>query len=675
MARSRPTHDRIDKTPNFDFLFGLSGCGQFIVPYFQVTMSLKEAAQQLRLVNEMPGSASMKLSIEELFQRDINWTRVLRKIVPYLRNASAPQFFNSLTIALLPVKDNALTSYGAAEGWAPPELAHTDGFTATKAFGPITCGYWSEWVSHTHGSAHTGQLAWNKDQVCGVAIDGQHRLAAIKTLIEEGSAQADSTVPVLLLVLHPALGYREPAAHASLIDTLRKLFIDLNKHARTVSRARQILLDDRDPASLCVRAVVGNELCEGHHELTADPPTLPLTLVDWHSEQAKFDDGPYLTTILGLDWIVATLLAVKPFENPLGFDESEKLIDRLERKLAIDLSEARQRLTDCRRYERPFGFREEGPDELARIEDGFRRQWAKALMTLLTEFKPYRELVSARDTAESLTPDFGNWYAGKANTEGAGPGSPAVQMLGKLEAQLTGRETDPISIGDFSEAVSKANSVKARYPLAFTVVFQRALVYAYDWLLKVPATMTSPEPAELFEEDEEEDASADGQTDQNDGVLNTMRASQLIEALNKIVRGYPAFLTLEFDYSIPGRGERFDHFWLGSLLNIDGTIDYSVKAAKRASDLLLVAALFYILIDGEGLGADDFDRVMKRVKDATTGLDKKLSNCLNRMIGKGDNGSIAVRILQSRDQNTEDESLRQKEIAQRAHWIWKALTD
>jgi DGQHR domain-containing protein len=674
MARSRPTHDRIDKTPNFDFLFGLSGCGQFVVPYFQVTMSLKEAAQQLRLVNEMPGSASMKLSIEELFQRDINWTRVLRKIVPYLRNATAPQFFNSLTIALLPVKDNALTTYDASEVWAPPELAHTDGFTATRSFGPISCGYWGEWISHTHASAHTGQLAWNKDQVCGVAIDGQHRLAAIKTLIDEGGAQADSTVPVLLLVLHPALGYREPTVNASLIDTLRKLFIDLNKHARTVSRARQILLDDRDPASLCVRAVVGNELCEGHHELTADPPSLPLTLVDWHSEQAKFDDGPYLTTILGLDWIVATLLAVKPFENPLGFDESEKLIDRLERKLAIDLSEARQRLADCRRYERPFGFREEGPDELARIEDGFRRQWAKALMTLLTEFKPYRDLISSRDTAESLTPDFGNWYACKANAEGAGPGSPAVQMLGKLESQLTGRETDPISIGDFAEAVSKANSVKARYPLAFTVVFQRALVYAYDWLLKVPATMTAQEPAELFDEGDDE-SSADGYVDQTDGTPNTLRASQLIEALNKIVRGYPAFLTLEFDYRIPGRSERFDHFWLCALLNIDGTIDFSVKAAKRSSDLLLLAALFHIFIDTEGLGADDFDKLMKRAKEATSGLDKKLANCLNRMIGSEDNGSIAVRILQSRDQKTEDESLRYKEISQRAHWIWKALTD
>lgn len=669
MARGRITRNRINQTPNFDFLFGRSGNGQVCIPYFQVTMSLREAAQELRLVNEMPGSASMKLSVEELFQRDINWSRVLRKIVPYLRNGGAPQFFNSLTIALLPMHDNAITSYAERDNWIPPELAHADAFAAVKHFGPLSCGYWNDWPDVTHIASHTGQLSWNKDQVCGVAIDGQHRLAAIKTLVEEGGNHADSTVPVLLLVLHPALGYREPASGVSLIDTLRKLFIDLNKHARTVSRARQILLDDRDPASLCVRAVVGNELRVGRDELDADPPALPLTLVDWHSEQAKFDDGPYLTTILGLDWIVATLLAIKPFENPLAFDESETLIGRLERKLGIDLAEARQRLSDCRRYERPFMFLEEGPNELQRIETGFRTQWAKALITLLTQFKPYAELIKARNTAESLTPDFGNWFACKANAEDAGPGSPAMQMLGKLESQLTGRETNPISVSDLEDAVVKARAIKERYSLAFTVVFQRGLVFAYDWLLRVSTAMTAQPAGELYEDSGEV---ADGD---NESIPNTLRATQLVAALNKIVSVYPAFLNLEFEYRLPGRGERYDRFWLCSLQNIDGTIDFSVKAARRASDLLLLAGLFYLYIEGEGLGEDDFKDVMDRAKDASNGLDLKLSNCLGRMTGGDGTGSIAIKIVQSRDLDIDDEALREKEIVQRAHWIWKALTE
>ena len=58
-----------------------------------------------------------------------------------------------------------------------------------------------------------------------------------------------------------------------------------------MKRARQILLDDRDHLEMCVRSLVGPKLCDGLNELQEMPPTLPLTLIDWHSDQAKFDDG------------------------------------------------------------------------------------------------------------------------------------------------------------------------------------------------------------------------------------------------------------------------------------------------------------------------------------------------------------------------------------------------
>ena len=78
----------------------------------------------------------------------------------------------------------------------------------------------------------------------------------------------------------------------------------------------------------------------GACELAATPPVLPLSLVDWHSEQARFDEGPYLTTILGSDWAVAKVLNVKPFEDPMAHDDIDKLIARLEARLGIRLPEA-----------------------------------------------------------------------------------------------------------------------------------------------------------------------------------------------------------------------------------------------------------------------------------------------------------------------------------------------
>jgi hypothetical protein len=44
----------------------------------------------------------MEWSIEELFQRDISWDRIEDELVKYLKNENQAQFFNALTIALLP---------------------------------------------------------------------------------------------------------------------------------------------------------------------------------------------------------------------------------------------------------------------------------------------------------------------------------------------------------------------------------------------------------------------------------------------------------------------------------------------------------------------------------------------------------------------------------------------
>ena len=256
----------VRKTANFDFLFGRYSHSGWTIPYFQVSMSFGDAAQYLRLVNEMPGAASMDWEIEELFQRDIDWARVERKIVPYLKQQEQPQFFNSLTISLLPIHDDSLAVFDGGGGWQAPKLEGEEAFEPgdIRHFGPITCGYWGPWVDPGDDGARIGQMAWNTREVCGVALDGQHRLAAIKELAKPGvGSYSDSSVPVILIVLDPALGFTGENSRRSLVRTLRRLFIDLNKHARVVNRARQILLDDRDPAAICVRRLVGTRLNGG----------------------------------------------------------------------------------------------------------------------------------------------------------------------------------------------------------------------------------------------------------------------------------------------------------------------------------------------------------------------------------------------------------------------------
>ena len=317
MPRIPPPIANVPSTPDFDFISGIYGESKTRISYFLTTMSFGEAAENLTLVSDLPGSADIPWKIEELYQRDIDWVRVNKKIVPYLKNTEAPQFFNAITVALLPVKNNMIVCLNA-HTWSPPVLrsfALFDKDACIKNFGPISCGYWGQWETINDAGAKLGKICWNKKEIAAVAIDGQHRLAAIKEY-SKGGRNENSRLPVILIVAHPNLGSMGTETSETMLMVTRKLFIDLNKNSVKVGRARQILLDDSDPVSECTRSLVGQSLKTGDSEISSN--RLPLSLIDWHSEKAKFETGPYLTTILGLDWIVSHVLDMDPIQDSMN---------------------------------------------------------------------------------------------------------------------------------------------------------------------------------------------------------------------------------------------------------------------------------------------------------------------------------------------------------------------
>ena len=245
-------------------------------------MSLRHVADSLRLASDFPGSELIDWGLDELYQREVDWSRVERKIVPYLHAKDQPQFFNSLTIALMPFAkgDQLPRSFEHREDWTPPELKDEQRFAKVYRVGPISCGFWDKWTTLADAEARTGQLRWNPDEVFAVALDGQHRLAAIQQYAESPSISSEfleeTKIPTILLVLDEQFGYSAPSG-CNLVNVLRTLFVDLNKHAQKVSRAREILLDDKDPTSACVRSLVGDRLVDGTPEIDEDPPS-PLSL-------------------------------------------------------------------------------------------------------------------------------------------------------------------------------------------------------------------------------------------------------------------------------------------------------------------------------------------------------------------------------------------------------------
>ncbi len=109
-------------------LWGSFNLSQTPIPYYQTILSLEEVSKELELVENLPSDLRSKWRLEELFQREIDWDRVEKQIVNgYLRRPEKLKFFNSLTVALLPLDTNRMLAKNYGDTPQEPELR--DAFT------------------------------------------------------------------------------------------------------------------------------------------------------------------------------------------------------------------------------------------------------------------------------------------------------------------------------------------------------------------------------------------------------------------------------------------------------------------------------------------------------------------------------------------------------------------
>ena len=682
MNGRRPVYDT-PATPHFDFLYGRYNLSPWVIPYFSTTMSVKDAAESLRLAADFPGSDDVKWKLDELYQREVDWSRVERKIVPYLHASEQPQFFNALTIALLPTERNVsgLTqSFSADNDWRPPDLSDPKRFGKELSVGPIRCGFWNPWEDFSQVEARTGQIRWNPEQVFAVALDGQHRLAAIQQFVRSQGVPAgrlnETAVPVIFVVLDSAFGYVSPT-NRPVVDVLRAIFIDLNKHAKIPSRARQILLDDKDPASVCVRALVGEALSDDTRDLQARPPRIPLSLVDWHTEQAKFDDGPYVTTILTLDWAITELTGSKPVQDLMDYNAFRRQLKALTQSLTVDLSAAWDRLTALAQTEyRPFNFsEEENNNEIEKIAAAFQQIWNPVFVHLLTEFTPYRDLISIRRSKDTFTLDFSNWYryryqhkkdryAGRATEE-------YKQFMGRLQGK-------PMPVGE-SRLDAILSDIKGHKDdnLAFNVVFQRAYFLAFGRVRSIKDEHFD----ELIEVDfdeglRDEDTGtpeyphAVGNENRSAGTDERLISAQrFVNAMNTLVAAIPEILRSECVFETADGDEQ--RFWLGTFLTADRGIDFTQGASVRGHEVIFWAVamqMYDAVVDPDTRSS--FEDFWGAVLEAKGGLTKRIWQSVKRFADK--ESSAGGRILKADGEKFDLEKSRE-EAQHRMLWLWKNL--
>jgi len=196
--------------------------------YYMVRMSMRELAENVKFAEEVHGTNHLS----EAIQRELKTSRATGQIAGYL-SKQPDRFFSSIVVAAL-------------EGdptWWPVSLEDNPQFQMLRSDKRITEAF--------------GVLQFNGEQNY-YALDGQHRLAAIRALIEGGTDHIvpnsfrNEDVPVIIVT---------PQQFEDTKDFLiryRRLFGNLNRYAKSMSDFDSYVMDEDDAIAIITRRLVTN---------------------------------------------------------------------------------------------------------------------------------------------------------------------------------------------------------------------------------------------------------------------------------------------------------------------------------------------------------------------------------------------------------------------------------
>ena len=194
--------------------------------YYIVKMQMKDIVKEVGFASEIYANKTL----DDAIQRSLNEGRVKKEIVQYLGKRD-DRFFSSIVVAAL----------GGNPTYAPVEITDDPKFSILKPAG--------------FGDAF-GVLTFDGGQQY-FALDGQHRLKAIKTLIEQSESDLPELpenflgeeVSVIMLV-------REEARDDEFMKSYRRLFSSLNRYARATDTDTNIIMDEDDVIAILTRRLL-----------------------------------------------------------------------------------------------------------------------------------------------------------------------------------------------------------------------------------------------------------------------------------------------------------------------------------------------------------------------------------------------------------------------------------
>lgn len=194
--------------------------------YFLVRMTMRELAENVKFAEEIHGPTLLSDAI----QRQLNRSRARGQIASYLANHE-DRFFNSLVVA-------------AMEGepqWYPVSIEEIPEFKILSGDRKLSEAF--------------GVLTFNGEQTY-YALDGQHRLAAIRSIVDGDSEFAEPpgfrNEEVSVIIVTP----RMLEATDEFMVRYRRLFGHLNRYAKSMSNFENIVMDEDDAIAIVTRRLV-----------------------------------------------------------------------------------------------------------------------------------------------------------------------------------------------------------------------------------------------------------------------------------------------------------------------------------------------------------------------------------------------------------------------------------
>jgi len=351
--------------------FGELGRGANAEIKFLQSAISRDELDTITLIENIPGSE--KWDVRDLFQRDVDKDRVTSEILPYFKDPSRVKFFNPLTLAILPleeggehiIRDLAVVSKKKeVDDDHPYDVLEVEPFFQFRV--------------HQKNPAFS-TLKWNDRRVKIVAIDGQHRLSALKRWKNETGASskelASWKIPVVVLGIFKAVG-NKPAA--TVLEIVRKTFVYINSKAEEVNEARKILLNDESVNSLCVQELVQTAHSNDSKAVEVrDKARVPLLFFDWRGEVRNHVRQPGPAALKKLEEVYLW------FENYLLGEDG---CDYQEEALALeDLVPPLETFGEDRTLSH---------EDAKKVRDQFRKTLLPGLLHLIENFTPYKTYIT-----------------------------------------------------------------------------------------------------------------------------------------------------------------------------------------------------------------------------------------------------------------------------------------